>query len=285
MVIKRSTSLLLLWSLGLLVYAQPATEVYIMDLTLGPLISLGTPLNISQHAGYDNQPHFLANGDLLYTSQHEDQTEVMKYNISTGENKKITDSPGGEYSPTPLGDGQHFSTIVLEKSGRQLLWKYRLDGSEPQVLVPDLKIGYHCWLNDQLIASFVLGDPPTLQLCYLQSGKNQVIASNIGRSLHKIPESDKLSYLDKSQEPWKIMSYHPQTGAMEFLLLALSGVEDLTWSPDGTLFMAQDSKLYAWRLGDKDWTLVADLAAHGIRNITRLAVDANGAKLALVAAE
>ena len=266
--------------------AQPATEVYVADLTLGPLISVENIQNISQHEGYDNQPHFLEDGkSLFYVSQQGDQTEVMQFHLASAETIKLTTSDGGEYSPTPMPDGQHFSTIILEKSGRQLLWQYQRDGSNPQVLVPDLKIGYHCWLTPHLIAAFVLGDPATLQLCDLKSGKNQVIASNIGRSLHKIPESDLLSYLDKSQEPWKIMSYDPSTGANVFMVMARPGSEDMVWSPDGTLFMAQGTKLYAWRQGDADWQLVTDLEGQGIKDISRLAVNSQGSKIALVAAE
>jgi hypothetical protein len=48
--------------------------------------------------------------------------------------------------------------------------------------------------------------------------------------------------------------------------------------------MAQGSKLFKWQRGkDKDWQLVADLAAAGVTGITRLAVNAKGDKLALVA--
>ena len=48
---------------GGLVFAQNRTEVYLLDLSTDRT----TPTNISQNPGYDNQPSFWDNEDLLYT--------------------------------------------------------------------------------------------------------------------------------------------------------------------------------------------------------------------------
>ena len=57
----------------------------------------------------------------------------------------------------------------------------------------------------------------------------------------------------------------------------------LAWTPDGTLLMAVNSTLYRWRSGDPNWTVVANLGAFGLRNVTRLAVSPKGDRLAIVA--
>jgi hypothetical protein len=44
-----------------------------------------------------------------------------------------------------------------------------------------------------------------------------------------------------------------------------------------------DSTLYRWRSGEPNWTVVANLGALGLRNVTRLAVSPKGDRLALVA--
>ena len=58
----------------------------------------------------------------------------------------------------------------------------------------------------------------------------------------------------------------------------------VAWTPDGTLLMAHGGKLHAWRQGATQWSIVADLDAAGLRNVTRLAVSPKGTHLALVAA-
>ena len=57
----------------------------------------------------------------------------------------------------------------------------------------------------------------------------------------------------------------------------------LAWTPDGTLLMAVDATLYRWRSGEPNWTVVANLGALGLRNVTRLAVSPKGDRLAIVA--
>ena len=276
--------------LVLLVYAfcakaQPATDIILFDLTsTTDEFSISNPVNISQHFGYDNQPFFIPNKDqILYSSQRGDQTDVYRYDIANGTSIAVTSTPGGEYSPTITPDKKHFSCIILESSGRQLLWQYNADGSNPKVLVPDLKIGYHCWVNDQLIGAYVLGEPSTFQFCYLKEQRNEIITTNTGRSIHRIPGSSLVSFVDKSQARWIVKSYDYLTGQIDSLTTCLPGSEDMAWSSDGTLFMGQNSQLFSWDQTKKgEWKLVSDLSEFGFQKITRLAIDQDGNRIAIV---
>lgn len=271
-------------SLGLRAQA-PNTEVYIFDLERTLLTK---PVNVSATPGYDNQPHFTPDGkSLLFVSTLEGQTDVFRYELETGAKTRLTQSPGSEYSPTIMPDGAHFSTIVLEQDGRQLLWKYPLAGGEPQVVVPDLVVGYHTWFDQDLLYSFVLGDTVTLQESDLAASTNRVLAHNVGRSLHKIPGKGLVSFIDKRQpDKWLIVSYNPANGRIEPIAIALPGVEDMAWSPDGSLWMGKGSYLYRLHPSrDKGWQRMADLSSWGLKGITRLAVSPNGKKLALVVEE
>jgi WD40 repeat protein len=282
----KTPSLLLFFILPLGLWAQaPATEVYLFDLERTQLTK---PVNISATPGYDNQPHFTPDGKaLLFVGTVEGQTEVFRYELETGSKTRLTQSPASEYSPTVMPDGSYFSTIVLEQDGRQLLWKYPLAGGEPQVVVPDLVIGYHAWFEDDLLYSFVLGDTVTLQESDLTAATNRVLARNVGRSLHKIPGKGLISFIDKRQPgKWLIVSYNPNSGRIEPIALALPGVEDMAWSPDGALWMGKGSYLYRLHPSrDKGWQRMADLSRWGLKGISRLAVSPDGKKLALVVEE
>lgn len=281
----RLSFLILFVFTSLCVYAQPATEVYLFDLERTLLVR---PVNVSGNPGYDNQPSFTPDGKaLLYVGTVEGQTEVFRYELDSGNKVRLTDSPGSEFSPTVMPDGFHFSTIILEKDGQQLLWKYPLAGGAPQLVVPELVIGYHTWFEEDVLYSFVLGDTVSLQESDLTASTNRVLARNIGRSLHKIPGKGQISYIDKRQaDKWLIVSYNPSSGKVEPIAVALPGVEDMAWAPDGALWMGRDSMLYRLHPSrDKGWKRMADLSSWGLKGITRLAISPDGKKLALVVEE
>ena len=48
-------------------------------------------------------------------------------------------------------------------------------------------VGYHAWADDHTLALFVLGQPATLQLADTRTGTARTIASDIGRSIQRIP--------------------------------------------------------------------------------------------------
>ncbi|MEL7003232.1 MAG: hypothetical protein AAFN93_10930, partial [Bacteroidota bacterium] len=228
--------------------AQPSTEIYIFDLTIeNDLYRISNPTNISRNPGYDNQPFFLPDGSgLLYASNRGEQTDVYKYDLTSGDTQQITDSEGSEYSPTVDPTGKYFSTIILEKDGTQLLWRYSIYGGKRELLIPDSKVGYHCWLDHKTIATFVLGDPPTLELFDSSNSKKQILTKNIGRSLHKIPDTELISYVSKIGDDWIIKSLDPVSGESKSITNTLKKSEDLTWTKDGTILMGKDEKLYQY---------------------------------------
>lgn len=281
-------SIILLFSFFIIygaVQAQPSTEIYLFDLKKeGSSYKISNPINISKNEGYDNQPHFLLNGSgLLYASNKNGQTDVVKYFIKSGESKQITFSKGSEFSPTPHPSESFFTTIILEKDGTQLLWQYPIDGGEPKVIIPNAKVGYHCWPNDHTIVSFVLGDTATLEAFDVKSGKIKLLDKNIGRSLHKIPGSELVSYVSKSSASWMIKSMDIKSGVSKNIAPTLEQVEDMAWSEDGTIFMGKGDKLFQYDTrGNIEWVEIASLEQYGLRNISRISVSPSNDKIAIV---
>ncbi|WP_424963457.1 TolB family protein [Ekhidna sp.] len=263
--------------------AQPNTEIYVMDLrrsSEGLLIE--KPLNISKNEGYDNQPSFWSDGEsVLYARTINGQTDIARYYFDSKNTLIISNTKqGSEYSPTPTPDGR-ISSIRLDTSGLQLLYAYRFNGKN-EVLVPKLKIGYHAWVDDARIVAFVLGDPATMQIINTKTGETVIVGENIGRSLHKIPDSKDFSYVDKTAENWTIMRMSPVIREAAEITNTVGSGEDYCWTPKGEILMADGAKLFVWS-NDSEWKQFADLSKQGITSITRLAVSPDGKKLAVAA--
>lgn len=282
-------SIIILQSHGLLAQA-PGTEVIVFDLeTIGTGFKISNPVNVSQNKGYDNQPYFLHDGSgLLYASAVEDgNTEIMLYELNNKERKQITHTPGSEYSPTVTPDGDYFTSILLEKDGTQLLWKYNMETGKGEVAVEGLKIGYHCWFDQSTIVSFVLGDTITMQVSNLTSGENKIVAKNIRRSLHKMPLDNKTSFIHQvSDEVWMIKWLNPETGESGDIVQSLDNSQDMVWSPTGDIIMGQENKLFFYKPGiSTSWTEFANLEEYGYQGVTRIAVSPKADKIAVVVDE
>ncbi|MEM6642036.1 MAG: hypothetical protein AAF616_03570 [Bacteroidota bacterium] len=279
---KALTSLAILL-LAFRLVGQMDTELYLFDLTRtteGEIV-ISNPLNISSNPGYDNQPYFWPDGNsLLYARNKTSQTEIARYFIGSGKTQLISKTlQGSEYSPTVAPDGS-ISSIRLDTTGLQRLYTYQLDGDH-SLLVENLVIGYYCWLSKNKIAAFILGDPNTLQIVDLKSSKSREVAQNPGRSLHLLPFSKELSFVDKKGENWTIKILNIKNGKMRDIVRARQGSEDFCWTPTGEILMGENNELWVWS-PFRSWRMVEDLSKYGLKNVTRLAVSKNGDKLVAV---
>ncbi|NQW04535.1 MAG: PD40 domain-containing protein [Acidobacteria bacterium] len=262
----------------------PATEIFLAPLTMsGTKVTVGRPVNITNNPGYDNQPQFLADSTGLLFSSNRDgaQTDIYRYDIAQKRVVQVTTTAENEYSPTLTPDGQSFSTV---RGAEQRLWRFTLDGMDAGLAwTHQGLIGYHVWISPTQLATFILGQPNTLELLDLRTGGANVIERRIGRSLLMRPGRGTVSFVHKPQgAPWEIKELTPATGAVTSLVPTLEGSEDLTWTPDGAIIMGQKTKLFLWRDGASAWTEIADLGKRGVENISRLTVSPDGKWLAIV---
>ena len=277
--------------------APPDTEIYLAPLsTSGASLVVGQPADITRSPGYDNQPSFTPDGAaILFTSVRGGGTlpDIYRFDLSSKETTRVTGTPEGEYSPTVTPDRRHISVIRVERDSTQRLWQFTIDGKDPSLVLTDVKpVGYHAWADAHTLALFVLGKPATLQLADTRTGRAQTLASDIGRSLTRVPGRATIAFVQRDPKSapggiaalW-IRELDPRTKTITPLTRAVAGAgeADLAWTPDGRLLMADADVLYQWRRGDPDWTRVADLAALGLHGVTRLAVSPKGDAIAIVA--
>jgi dipeptidyl aminopeptidase/acylaminoacyl peptidase len=273
----------------------PDTEIFLASLSASASgLTVGEPANITSSPGYDNQPSFTPDGrSILFTSiRGGTQTDIYRYDIASRVTTRVTDTPESEYSATITPDGAHISVIRVEADQTQRLWRFTIDGRQPEVVLANVKpVGYHAWVDDQTLALYVLGQPATLQVASVRSGASRVIVSGIGRSLQPIPGRGTVSIVERQAGPdpaapvkLLVRELDPKTGRITPLVDAVAGAReaDLAWTPDGMLLMADKDALYGWRRGDREWRKVADLGALGLRGVSRIAVNAAGDRIAFV---
>lgn len=272
--------------------APPSTEIFLAPLTsAGGPPRAGAPVNVSNSPGYDNQPAFTPDGAaVLFTSVRDgaELPDIYRYDLASRLVSRVTATAEGEYSPTPTPDGAGFSVIRVEADGTQRLWRFTMAGTDPAVVLADVKpVGYHAWIDDRTLALFVLGRPATLQIADRMTGEAEVVIGSIGRSLHRIPGRGTVSFVHKEEDAgWWVKEYDPRTKTMTPLVRTLDGSEDCAWTPDGRLLMGQGAKLFSWQPGgNTGWEEVANFAAAGLQSITRLAVSPKGDRIAIVAVE
>src|SRR3954468_14136326 len=154
--------------------AVPSTDVYLAPLIInGATISLGTPVNITDRTGYDNQPVFTPDGRaILYTSIRDGQADIYRYDVASKMTTRLTSTSESEYSATPMPGGQRFSVIRVEKDSTQRLWSFDWQGGDPKLVLEAVKpVGYHTWIDSTTLALFVLGQPNALVVASTASGR------------------------------------------------------------------------------------------------------------------
>jgi WD40 repeat protein len=280
-------SLLFLTCINLIAQTNP--EVYLCDIKseYGGLITYNFQ-NISNDEGYDNQPSFASNNQVLFAGNKGGQTDIALYDIS----KKTKTwfhktTKGGEYSPILIpGSKGKVSAVRLDPDGLQRLYVYDTISKENIELIEGLQVAYYDFYNAETIVASVLSDDKLdLVFSNFKAKKTDTFMRNVGRSIHRVPNSKTMSYAsvneDKNQEVYLL---DMKTKESFFVCQLPIGIQDYTWLNDSQILIGSGSKLYIYdTFLNSDWKEVANLSAYNIKDITRLAVSPDGAILSLVA--
>lgn len=267
--------------------AQGSSEVFLFDMeTEKDTVRLLNKRNISNNEGYDNQPSFYNDNTVLFASNRGGQTDIVAYRINSNKISWISSTPrGSEYSPLKIPDENAISAIRLDTNGLQRLYRYDFESGKSKEIIKDLKVGYHLWYDQHIIVSTVLVENRMdLVVSNLKDGTKFTFQKNVGRSLHKIPNSHLISFISKEGATGIVKSMNPVSGATKEIIELVDKSEDIAWLNDGTLVTGYDNMLLGLKPGmDNEWELLSRFDASEIRGISRLAISANGRHLALVA--
>ncbi len=267
--------------------AQPNTEVFLFDLAVKEgSYNFSNGKNISNNEGYDNQPSFINDNNILFASTRNGQTDIVSYKDNYETKTWVNFTEGGEYTPLKIPNKNAVSSVRLDPDGKQRLYAYSLSTGTSEELIEDLVVAYYTWYDENLIVSAVIEDEGlNLYVSNLTDKSNYRYQKNVGRSFHKIPNSQLVSYISKETDEWTIKSLDPVSGATKVIASTLEGVEDMCWLINGDILMGKDDKLYKLNpKTDTSWKEIASFKDKGITKITRITSNSISNKF-LIAAE
>jgi len=267
-------------------YAQipTGTDIWLLDMdSNNGVFSFKNPINITNKEGYDNQPTFSPDSKyILYSAIHGDtQADIYKYDIASKTTSQLTFSVESEFSPTFMPDAKRISSVLIEKDSVQRLWSFSLEGKDPQIIMANVdSVGYHCWINKDSLVLFILTKPFSLEAVNIKKQVPKIIATNIGRAIQK-REKHILFTQEIDSVKWICSVDHK--GNISKIINCFKGSEDITLLNNGTLIMANGSKLFKFdESKDKEWIEVGDLSSTGITKITRIAISPDQKRIAVV---
>lgn len=277
----------------------PDCDIWLLDIKdSAGTISFSNPVNITHRKGYDNQPAFSADGKyILYSSQRDStgQTDIYKYDIATKKITQVTHTPTSEYSPTLMPDGKNISVVMVEKDSAQRLWKFPLSGGEPSCIMKKIdSVGYHCWINKDSLAVFILTKPSfTLQVADIRSQKTTVIADSIGRCMRmkggKLWFTTKFGHFNNVYEYYFKSKRHSLKGVIESedycFYDRLNNTRPNGSSGEGksAIWSCSDNTLVSGYMNSKSGAVeIVNFEPYGITKITRITLSPDGKKIAVV---
>jgi len=285
-------SLLIALSASVAAAQEPNTDIWLAPIhASGDSLVVGQPVNITHRDGYDNQPAFTPDSRaILYAARSDGQSDIWRYDLRTKSTRRLTRTPESEFSPTVMPGGKRFSVVRVERDSASRLWSFALDGRDARVLLKDVRhVGYHLWLSDRRVAVYERDTPTTLHLMSRDGTRDTVIAHDVGRALQLMPGTTLFSYAQRdTAKRLRVMGAYrvaddPYPQPLTYLP---DDNEYHAWTPAGMMLTASHGTLLRWngktgRLAA--WIPVANLAAAGVKSISRIAVSPDGAWLAFVA--
>jgi hypothetical protein len=265
---------------------RPASEIFLAPFAIKDGIPVvGKPVNVSAHAGYNNQPAFTSDSRaILFTSDRDrGQTDIYRVDVASRAISRVTSTPESEYSATVMPGGKRLSVIRVEADQTQRLWSFAMDGSDPNPVIDALKpVGYHAWIGSDDVVSFVLGSPNALVHTDVKTQKSDTLGRDIGRSLLPLPQKGGFSFTQRVDSSIVVKTMEWPTKATHDLVAMPKGAQDLVWANKEMLLTATGTKLLFWKTGVKEWTIVADYAGSGLADLSRLAISPDGKWIAVV---
>ncbi|WP_238325432.1 TolB family protein [Lunatimonas lonarensis] len=275
--------------------AQEAFDLILLETKpsgMGLQVVAGSAQQITNRDGYDNQPYFINNKQIAFTSRAKNgSSDIILYSFDT---KKFTNmtrtNEVSEYSPALTSCGTYISAIRVEQDGKQRLWLYPINFGEPALLYDNISpVGYYGWSGETAALSVVGEEKNKLIFPYSKSDI-QPIAFDVGRCVQARPGKKGIGFIDYSQASstaegisYTLKVYDTKSRTIENLGSTLPGSEDFLWLDKNRVIMARGKELFIRHVRRKEgWYKFAVVSVPGYGGITRMALSPRKDKLILV---
>jgi len=270
--------------------AQSDSEIFLLDIKFKQdKIEISNVKKISNNKGYNNQPIFVSNDKILFTSERNLQNDIVQYDSSENSLKYLTNTLTSEYSPIRYKKNK-VTAVSLNEKGEQYLRIYNIKDNTFKIPFTDKIVGYYNYskkIRNLIISSVLENNQLVLYTSNLKTKEHTYIDNNTGRSIHNIPknkfEEEKISYISKKDSIWNINYVDLSSYNTKTITTTLNNNEDICWFKDGSILTSYKNNLYIFNSKlSKDWKLLCSLEEYGITNISRIAINPDNDKLALV---
>ena len=270
--------------------AQSDSEIFLLDIKFKQdKIEISNVKKISNNKGYNNQPIFVSNNKVLFTSERNFQNDIVEYNSIDNSLKYLTNTQTSEYSPIRYKKNK-VSAVSLDKKGEQYLRIYNIKNNTYNIPFTDKIVGYYNYskqIKNLIISSVLENNELVLYTSNLKTKEHTYVDNNTGRSIHNIPKykfgQEKISYISKKDSIWNINYVDLNNYKTKTITTTLNNNEDICWFKDGSILTSHKNNLYIFNSKlSNDWILLCSLEEYGITNISRIAINTDNDKLALV---
>lgn len=270
--------------------AQSDSEIFLLDIKFKQdKIEISNVKKISNNKGYNNQPIFVSNDKILFTSERNLQNDIVQYDSSENSLKYLTNTLTSEYSPIRYKKNK-VTAVSLDEKGEQYLRIYNIKDNTFKIPFTDKIVGYYNYskkIRNLIISSVLENNQLVLYTSNLKTKEHTYIDNNTGRSIHNIPKNkfgeEKISYISKKNSIWNINYVDLSSYNTKTITTTLNNNEDICWFKDGSILTSYKNNLYIFNSKlSKDWKLLCSLEEYGITNISRIAINPDNDKLALV---
>ena len=270
--------------------AQSDSEIFLLDIKFKQdKIEIFNVKKISNNKGYNNQPIFVSNDKILFTSERNLQNDIVQYDSSENSLKYLTNTLTSEYSPIRYKKNK-ITAVSLDKKGEQYLRIYDIKDNTFKIPFTDKIVGYYTYskqIKNLIISSVLENNELVLYTTNLKTKEHTYVDNNTGRSIHNIPKykfgQEKISYISKKDSIWNINYVDLSNYKTKTITTTLNNNEDICWFKDGSILTSHKNNLYIFNSKlSKNWKLLCSLEEYGITNISRMAINPDNDKLALV---
>lgn len=268
--------------------AQTNTEIYVFDIIKeNESYNLVNKQKITTIKGYNNQPHFYDSNTVIFSSTNKKNTDIsiVKINDKKSKPKFISNTKnGGEYSPQRIPGSNHISAVRLDDSGLQRFYKYEIETGQSSEIIPNLKVAYPTWFNkNTVVSSVIVNDSLHLIVSNLKTKSNYTVDKIVGRSIHKIPNSNLISFISKkNSENWTLNSLNLNNYEIK-TICSIGQKEDVTWLTNSIVLISDKSSILQFDYkNDKKTKVFFNFSDQNLNNISRITVNKSGTKIAIV---